>query len=745
MQRGRQIGWLVLLVCLLLPWTAWAAEVPEITADEYRYMLEYEASAGGLAEAGEMAVYSNDSLRYMIKRAAEAEKEPGHYRALLELALLDQYGFAAHELDQFGEAELEKLLARAMADEVYTVVAQYQLAIEPADYTPQEIVAMYYKNVLDSEYEITDGVEGLTWYQLEDLYHRAGVWQSLQEEYGVTEDLSAYSYEELTALRARLIEEKSLRVEYGVTADLSGYTDEELEELCDRCYYEKQLRVEYGLAEDLSGYTVSQLGQLYEDLEAEAAEQERRQREAEARARVYVQVNGETLYFPDGAQSAAAGVGPVLKDGRVYVPFRTVFEALGAEVTYDATSKTVTAKRGSRTVSLAAGQPCYVLDGVTIASDGQTFVQGGRIFVPVRFVSQALGAAVGWDAAERTVVILEREKLLQRYQGQFTVLEQYLQHWDLGQGSWALAGNWAFALQVSGTDLDTDQQAELPLAFTVELEELASADAVNMDAAVQLDGDELATWLQESGRLDEAIADKLGRLKNFRLQCILDVGQGRWYVKSELLDLLEGQQDAWYSLDIADFLDGADYARYKQLLAVVQERKQQRSLDLDSLLAELINGLSVTDSYNAADTLGLLDGLLHVVGDQWLGKTAEGYEHSKAADNGVYHTKLVFQGDQNALTGLQLTADAELGDLSFHFLLEEQEHVLQCSVQGYVDSLGTQITLYCDGNFAYSGTDAQPARRPEDGSPVYDFMELLEDYEDALYSEQAAVSALNVE
>ena len=273
--------------------------------------------------------------------------------------------------------------------------------------------------------------------------------QTLQENYGVTEDLSAYTYKELIDLQYRLAKEKSLREDYGVTEDLSGYTDEELQKLCYRYYYEQSLREEYAVTEDLSRYTLEELEELYYALEEDAWEKEQEKWEEEARTRVNIQINGENMYFTDGeaddwwSQYAAytSDVRPVMKDDRVYIPFRAVFEALGAEVAYDAASKTVTAKRSNRTVSFTAGQPQYVMDGVTIPMDAQAFVQDGRTFVPVRFASQALGAAVGWDSENRTVVILERNKYIKRYQGKFTVLNKYLQHWDLGEGNLALQGN----------------------------------------------------------------------------------------------------------------------------------------------------------------------------------------------------------------------------------------------------------------------------------------------------------------
>lgn len=47
--------------------------------------------------------------------------------------------------------------------------------------------------------------------------------------------------------------------------------------------------------------------------------------------------------------------------------------------------------------------PRIIVDGQPIA--GEVILQGGRVYVPIRFVSEALGAGVRWDPATRTVTV----------------------------------------------------------------------------------------------------------------------------------------------------------------------------------------------------------------------------------------------------------------------------------------------------------------------------------------------------
>lgn len=108
--------------------------------------------------------------------------------------------------------------------------------------------------------------------------------------------------------------------------------------------------------------------------------------------------------FVDGAP-VAFDQPPVIMNGRVLVPLRGVFERLGATVTWDPASQTVLAQSGATSVSLRIGSPQAFVNGQPQMLDVPAMLIGGRTLVPLRFVSQALGAGVTWNAASSTVQI----------------------------------------------------------------------------------------------------------------------------------------------------------------------------------------------------------------------------------------------------------------------------------------------------------------------------------------------------
>ncbi|HHV57939.1 MAG TPA: copper amine oxidase [Firmicutes bacterium] len=119
-------------------------------------------------------------------------------------------------------------------------------------------------------------------------------------------------------------------------------------------------------------------------------------RPAGAAAPVRVLLNGRPLVFD---------VPPVLEQGRTLVPFRAIGEALGVNVHWDGARRVVHAERGDLVVELTIGARTAKVAGRQVPLDAPAVVRQSRTLVPLRFFSQAFGAAVGWDNATRTVTI----------------------------------------------------------------------------------------------------------------------------------------------------------------------------------------------------------------------------------------------------------------------------------------------------------------------------------------------------
>lgn len=109
---------------------------------------------------------------------------------------------------------------------------------------------------------------------------------------------------------------------------------------------------------------------------------------------ISVQLDGRTLQFDQP---------PAMVGGRLLVPLRGIFEALQADVVYDAPTRSIQATKGSKVVQLQLGSRTAIIDGRTLFLDVPADTIGGRTMVPLRFVSESLGAEVKWDGPTKTV------------------------------------------------------------------------------------------------------------------------------------------------------------------------------------------------------------------------------------------------------------------------------------------------------------------------------------------------------
>lgn len=106
-----------------------------------------------------------------------------------------------------------------------------------------------------------------------------------------------------------------------------------------------------------------------------------------------------------GDQMISFDVPPLIQDGRTMVPFRALFEALGADVSWDSGSRTVSAWKDGTRVVLVIGKAEAVVNGESVSLDVAPQIVNGRTLVPLRFAAESLGQRVKWEASSRAIFL----------------------------------------------------------------------------------------------------------------------------------------------------------------------------------------------------------------------------------------------------------------------------------------------------------------------------------------------------
>jgi hypothetical protein len=115
--------------------------------------------------------------------------------------------------------------------------------------------------------------------------------------------------------------------------------------------------------------------------------------------------NDHTVYATPDILKQRRVLAALVKNGRIYVPLRSMFEQMGATVSASPDGKKVTAVKPGASVEVTVGNPEVVIDGETRPLDVPPIAYKGIVLVPVRVISEALGAYVQWVPDRRIVVV----------------------------------------------------------------------------------------------------------------------------------------------------------------------------------------------------------------------------------------------------------------------------------------------------------------------------------------------------
>lgn len=132
-------------------------------------------------------------------------------------------------------------------------------------------------------------------------------------------------------------------------------------------------------------------------------------------ANVNVQLNGKNVDFTDenGNKVEAQTI-----NSRTMVPMRKIFELLGAEIDWNADTRTVTATKENTKIKLQINNKAaeIIKDGKVenVVLDSAPLIVNNRTLVPLRFVSESLDKQVGWDDLNKTAIIIDYDYFLEK-------------------------------------------------------------------------------------------------------------------------------------------------------------------------------------------------------------------------------------------------------------------------------------------------------------------------------------------
>ncbi|MBP1930127.1 copper amine oxidase N-terminal domain-containing protein [Ammoniphilus resinae] len=116
-------------------------------------------------------------------------------------------------------------------------------------------------------------------------------------------------------------------------------------------------------------------------------------------------VIGSKSYTVNGQEKTSDAAPFIDQNGRTQLPVRAAAEAFGAIVGWDPEDQIVSILKDGKAISVPVGGWVMNVGGVFLQMDSPAVMKDGRVYLPLRVLSEALGATVNWDAENQTVYL----------------------------------------------------------------------------------------------------------------------------------------------------------------------------------------------------------------------------------------------------------------------------------------------------------------------------------------------------
>ncbi|HTX55584.1 MAG TPA: copper amine oxidase N-terminal domain-containing protein [Candidatus Acidoferrales bacterium] len=115
--------------------------------------------------------------------------------------------------------------------------------------------------------------------------------------------------------------------------------------------------------------------------------------------------NDHHVYAKPDVNKEGRVLAALVRGGTVLIPLRSMFEQMGATVSYDASSRTVDVTKAGADVKVTVGKPEVEINGESRPLDVPPIIYHGHVLVPVRVISEGMGAYVQWVPDRQIVVV----------------------------------------------------------------------------------------------------------------------------------------------------------------------------------------------------------------------------------------------------------------------------------------------------------------------------------------------------
>lgn len=215
---------------------------------------------------------------------------------------------------------------------------------------------------------------------------------------------------------------------------------------------------------------------------------------------------------------------PFIHENRTMLPFRFLLEEIGAVVNYDEATRTVSATKDDISIGFSLDDTYIDItkDGSTerVVQDVKNVLKNNRVYIPIRFMSEAFDLSVGWDAEKRTAIVVDFGRYVETLSKESPDLIRYLELSTQYPESYSQAINLTL-------DYNSNNGNEMRLDFTTVSDLSVNGDGVVTQNLADID----------TNMLNEKLGAKLPPLDDVSLTVAYK--DGYFYIKTDAVERLK--------------------------------------------------------------------------------------------------------------------------------------------------------------------------------------------------------------
>lgn len=396
---------------------------------------------------------------------------------------------------------------------------------------------------------------------------------------------------------------------------------------------------------------------------------------------ISVQLNGEYIDFTDAEGNK---VEPQIVNSRTMVPMRKIFEVFGATVEWSGETRSIEATTEELVIGLQIDNKVATVtnksgDVTEIELDSAPVIIDNRTLVPVRFIAESLDKKVGWDADNRTVIIIDTTFIGETLKENASNLYEYL------TTDFEKIETCEMSVDINGKVKYTDSEI---IKNNTTLNLVGDMDIKLSETAMQLD---LNLNFTGKGMLLETV--KENELEKIKASVIMDIENSVLYIKSPLM---EGYEDKWIKAPFTE----EEKTEFKAVLDMAKiTEKSNLDMMVDLLITE--DNFTVTSYTEIESIIQLITMFMGNDNFKVAGRTTKTYTYNidlseimeellpteEMEENPI---KLEFGFDVKVANGVEKESNL---NIAFEFEQETEKVEVDIIAEGILESYNKTVTI----------------------------------------------------